>query len=183
MTGGTNRMSNSGVEKLKAAIRDVPDFPKQGIIFRDITPILSDPLLLNTAIEVLVEPYRNVKVDKIIGIESRGFIFAPPIAMRLGAGFVPIRKMGKLPAETIHHSYDLEYGSATMEMHKDAVSPGERVILIDDLIATGGSAAAAIEMIRKLGGEVIGASFLVELHFLNGRAKLPDIPVHTHIVY
>lgn len=175
-------MTDNGIETLKAAVRDIPDFPKRGILFRDITPILSDNLLLSLAIGVMKKPYEGMKIDKIAGIESRGFIFAPALALELGAGFVPVRKEGKLPAKTINHSYDLEYGSATVEMHVDSISPGERVVLVDDLIATGGSASAAIEMIERLGGEVVGASFLIELHFLRGRERLKP-PVHTHLVY
>ena len=175
-------MTQNGIERLKGAVRDIPDFPKRGILFRDITPILSDPALLGLSIDIMAGPYAGLKIDKIAGIESRGFIFAPSLALKLGAGFVPVRKEGKLPAKTINHSYKLEYGSATVEMHTDSISPGDRVVLIDDLIATGGSAAAAIEMIERLGGEVVGASFLIELHFLRGREKL-SVPVNTHIVY
>lgn len=176
-------MMDEIVEKLKAAVREIPDFPKKGIVFRDITPILQDIELLRLAVEVMAKPYEGAHVEKVIGIESRGFIFAPPIAMRLGAGFVPIRKQGKLPAKTINHSYNLEYGSATMEIHADSIKRGERVILVDDLIATGGSAAAAVEMVRSLGGEIVGVSFLIELSLLRGRLMLGDLPVHSHIVY
>ncbi len=169
--------------RLKHAIRDVPDFPRKGILFRDITPILSDPVLLELAIEVFLSPYSNEKIDKVVGIESRGFIFAPSIAMRLGAGFVPIRKKGKLPSSTIQTSYALEYGFETMEIHVDSIRRGERVIIVDDLIATGGSAAAAVKMVNELGGEIVGASFLIELKLLRGRNALDNISVYSHIVY
>ena len=173
----------NSIERLRGSVRDIPDFPKPGILFRDITPILLDPELLEISLAVYASSYKNAKIDKVIGIESRGFIFAPSIAIRLGAGFIPIRKIGKLPSKTIHTTYALEYGTATMEVHSDSIKPGERVIIVDDLIATGGSAAAAVNMIRELGGEIVGASFLIELQSLNGRLALGSIPVHTHIVY
>lgn len=159
-------------ENIKAVIRDVPDFPKEGIIFKDITPIMLDAVLSNSILDQLTEDYRNQGVDKIAGIESRGFLFGYPLAMRLGIPFVLIRKAGKLPYHKISHSYDLEYGSAVIEMHMDAVQAGDKVLIHDDLLATGGSAAAAAELIRKCGGEVAGFNFLVELEFLEGRNKL-----------
>lgn len=159
-------------ENIKAVIRDVPDFPKEGIIFKDITPIMLDAALSNSILDQLTEDYRNQGVDKIAGIESRGFLFGYPLAMRLGIPFVLIRKAGKLPYHKISHSYDLEYGSAVIEMHMDAVQTGDKVLIHDDLLATGGSAAAAAELIRKCGGEVAGFNFLVELEFLEGRNKL-----------
>ena len=159
-------------ENIKAVIRDVPDFPKAGIIFKDITPIMLDAELSNSILDKLTEEYKNQGIDKIAGIESRGFLFGYPLAMRLGIPFVLIRKAGKLPYHKISHSYDLEYGSAVIEMHMDAVQHGDKVLIHDDLLATGGSAAAAAELIRKCGGEVAGFNFLVELEFLEGRNKL-----------
>jgi len=159
-------------EKIKSAIRDVPDFPKEGIIFKDITPIMLDAVLSLEIVDYLAEMYKDQSIDKIAGIESRGFLFGYPLAMRLGIPFVLIRKAGKLPYHKISHSYDLEYGSAVIEMHVDAVKPGEKVLIHDDLLATGGSASAAAELIQKCGGEVVGFNFLVGLGFLNGEEKL-----------
>lgn len=157
---------------LKAAIRDVPDFPKPGIIFKDITPIMLDPILSVEVLDHLEMLYRGKEIDKIAGIESRGFLFGYPLAMRLGIPFIMIRKAGKLPYHKISHSYDLEYGSAVIEMHNDAVSGGDNVLIHDDLLATGGSAAAAAELITKCGGNVAGFNFLVSLSFLEGESKL-----------
>lgn len=159
-------------ESIKAVIRDVPDFPKPGIIFKDITPIMLDAGLSNAILDELAATFRDQGIDKIAGIESRGFLFGYPLAMRLGIPFVLIRKAGKLPYHKISHSYDLEYGSAVIEMHMDAVKEGDRVLIHDDLLATGGSASAAAELIKKCGGEVAGFNFLVELEFLDGRKKL-----------
>lgn len=159
-------------DKIKAAIRDVPDFPKPGIVFKDITPIMLDPHLSGEILDHLVSLYQDQQIDKIAGIESRGFLFGYPLAMRLGLPFVLIRKAGKLPYHKISHAYDLEYGSATIEMHVDAISPGDRVLIHDDLLATGGSAGAAAELINKSGGEVAGFNFLVGLKFLQGEEKL-----------
>lgn len=159
-------------EQLKAAIRDVPDFPKEGIVFKDITPIMLDPKLSEEVVEHLANMYRDKGITKIAGIESRGFLFGYPLAMRLGLPFILIRKAGKLPYHKISHSYDLEYGSATIEIHTDAVGKGDKVLIHDDLLATGGSAAAAAELIRKCGGEIEGFSFLVGLNFLEGDKKL-----------
>lgn len=159
-------------ESIKAVIRDVPDFPKEGIIFKDITPIMLDAALSNSILDQLTEEYKLQGIDKIAGIESRGFLFGYPLAMRLGIPFVLIRKAGKLPYHKISHSYDLEYGSAVIEMHMDAVQAGDKVLIHDDLLATGGSAAAAAELIQKCGGVVAGFNFLVELDFLEGRNKL-----------
>lgn len=166
---------------LESFIRDVPDFPKEGIVFKDITPLLADPGALTEAVRQLAHPYRDKAVDIVVGVESRGFIFGPAVAMELDAGFVPTRKPGKLPAETIDCSYELEYGTDTLEMHADAIKPGQKVVLIDDLIATGGTIAAVRELVERLGGEIIGASFLVELSFLNGRDKLPGIDIRSLI--
>jgi adenine phosphoribosyltransferase len=159
-------------EKLKLAIRDVPDFPKEGIVFKDITPIMQNPELSNEVLDALYEMYKDQKMDVVAGIESRGFLFGYPLAMRLGLPFVLIRKKGKLPYEKISYDYDLEYGSATIEMHTDAIGKNQRVLIHDDLLATGGSAEAAAKLIELCGGEVAGFNFLVGLGFLNGEQKL-----------
>lgn len=159
-------------EKLKLAIRDVADFPKEGIMFKDISTIMLDPDLSNEVLDVLVDFYKDAAIDAIAGLESRGFLFGFPLAMRLGVPFVLIRKQGKLPYKKISHAYDLEYGSAVIEMHTDAFQKGSRVLIHDDLLATGGSAAAAAELITKCGGEVAGFDFLVSLDFLEGDQKL-----------
>lgn len=171
------------MKELADAIRDVPDFPKKGILFKDITTLLKDGEMLRKAIDKLCEKYNGIKIDKVIGVEARGFIFAPAVAYKLGAGFVPVRKPGKLPAKTRSVTYDLEYGTDTLQMHEDAVSKGEKVLIIDDLLATGGTAAGVVKLIRELGGEVVGAGFLIELEFLHGRDKLKDITVNTIIKY
>lgn len=159
-------------EKLKNSIRDIPDFPKPGIIFKDITPIMMDPILSNAVLDHLVEIYQDAKIDVVAGIESRGFLMGYPLAMRLGVPFVLVRKKGKLPYEKISHDYDLEYGSATIEMHTDAVDKGQRVLIHDDLLATGGSAEAAALLVKKAGGQVVAFNFLVALNFLDGERKL-----------
>ena len=159
-------------DKIKNVIRDVPNFPKEGIIFKDITPIMMDAQLSNEILDHLVELYKNESIDVIAGIESRGFLFGYPLAMRLGIPFILIRKKGKLPYEKISHSYDLEYGSATIEMHTDAIQSGQRVLIHDDLLATGGSAEAAAILVEKSGGKVASFNFLVSLDFLNGAEKL-----------
>lgn len=156
----------------ESLIRDVKDFPKEGIIFKDITPVLSDPAAFSEVVQLMTEYAEKVGADAIAGIESRGFIFGAPIAVALSKPFIPIRKLGKLPAETIRVEYDLEYGSNTVEMHKDAILPGQRVLVVDDLLATGGTAAAAAELIERGGGEVAGFVFMVELAFLEGREAL-----------
>lgn len=158
--------------QIKEVIRDVPDFPKPGIIFKDITPIMMDPILSEKIIQHLVSLFKDQKIDKIAGIESRGFLLGYPLAIRLGLPFIMIRKEGKLPYEKVSYAYDLEYGSATIEMHTDAIKPGDRVLIHDDLLATGGSASAAAELIKLCGGEVAGFNFLVSLSFLNGEEKL-----------
>jgi adenine phosphoribosyltransferase len=158
--------------KINLAIRDVHDFPKEGIIFKDITPIMMDAGLSNEILEALAEQFRSENLQGIAGIESRGFLFGFPLAMALGIPFIMIRKKGKLPYEKISHAYDLEYGSAVIEMHSDALSPGDRILIHDDLLATGGSAAAAAELIQKCQGVVAGFNFMVELQFLEGREKL-----------
>ena len=159
-------------KKLKEAIRDIPNFPKEGIMFKDITPIMMDAKLSNEVVDHLHEVYGNEKIDIVAGIESRGFLFGYPLAMKLGVPFVLIRKKGKLPYDKISHDYDLEYGSATIEMHTDAVGKNQRVLLHDDLLATGGSAEAAAILIEKAGGQVVGFNFLVALDFLEGEKKL-----------
>lgn len=171
------------VERLKAAIRDVPDFPKPGILFKDITPVLNDPELFRMAIDLFVERYRNERLDKVAVIDARGFLFGAPLAYRLGAGVVPVRKKGKLPYRTIEESYSLEYGTATLAMHVDAIRPGERVLLLDDLLATGGTAQATARLIERLGGQVIEIAFLIELAFLKGREKLAQYKVFAPVVF
>ena len=162
------------MDALKRLIRDVPDFPKPGILFKDITTLLRDPKGLRTAVDCLVEPYRQAQLDHVVGIESRGFILGAVVADRLGVGFVPVRKPGKLPAATRSASYALEYGTDTLEMHRDALAPGQRVLIVDDLLATGGTARAAVNLVKECGAEVAGVAFLIELEALNGRAQLPD---------
>ena len=169
--------------KLKNLIRDVPDFPKQGIIFKDITTLLKDPNGLNNATEKLLNFLHNKEITKVVGIESRGFILGGIIAQNLGAGFVPIRKPRKLPAECISESYSLEYGTDRIEIHKDAIQKGDKVLLHDDLLATGGTMEAACKLVERLGGEVVQISFLIELNFLNGREKLKNYDVRSIIKY
>ena len=171
------------MDKFKQLIRGVPDFPKKGILFYDITTLLKNAQALKGVLDELSSHYRAQKIDLVVGIESRGFIFAPALACQLGAGFVPVRKPGKLPAETIKVSYDLEYGKDTLEIHKDAVQQGQRVLVVDDLLATGGTAAAVTHLIGQLGGEVAGLAFLVELDFLNGRKKLEGYDVFSLLRY
>lgn len=161
-------------ETLKSVIRDVPDFPKPGIIFKDITPIMLNPKVSEQVLDSLVELYKDQKIDVVAGIESRGFLFGFPLAIRLGVPFVLIRKKGKLPYDKISHDYELEYGTSTIEMHVDAIEPGKHVLIHDDLLATGGSAEAAAHLIKKCGGEIAGFNFLVGLDFLNGKSKLQD---------
>lgn len=170
-------------DALHAAVRDVPDFPKPGIVFKDITPILGDGDLFQTSIRLLAETAHGAHVDKVVGIDARGFIFAAPVADRLKAGFVPIRKKGKLPWKTREESYTLEYGEAVVEIHQDAVKPGEKILLVDDLLATGGTAAAAVRLLDQLQAEIVSVSFLIELAFLNGRAKLGDHKITSILTY
>ena len=171
------------MEHLKALIRDVPDFPMRGILFRDVTPLLADPGGLAQVVDALAARYRDMRIGAVAGIESRGFIFGAPLAVALGVGFVPIRKLGKLPADKISRSYALEYGTNSLEIHRDAVKPGDRVLLIDDLLATGGTARAAAELVEELGAEVVEAAFVIELAFLNGRAVLDGRAVHALMAY
>lgn len=169
--------------EIEKAIRNVPDFPKPGIQFKDITPVLADARLFNGAIAELCKPFKPGSVDAVVGIDARGFIFAAAAAAKLQAGFIPIRKKGKLPFTTLEQDYALEYGSATVAVHTDALKPGARVILIDDLLATGGTAAAAAALVKKLGAEILEFSFLIELGFLNGREKLQGVPIRSVVVY
>jgi len=168
---------------LRAKIRSIPDFPKPGILFRDITPLLQDAAALREAVRRMAEPYEGGSVDVVVGAESRGFIFGAAIAIALGAGFVPVRKKGKLPARTVSQTYDLEYGTDTIEMHADAIQPEMRVLMVDDLLATGGTMAACCEMVEKAAGRILGIEFLIELSFLAGRRKLEGYPVRSQIVY
>ncbi|HEV2103329.1 MAG TPA: adenine phosphoribosyltransferase [Candidatus Acidoferrum sp.] len=171
------------MDDLKKLIREIPDYPKPGILFYDITTLLKDKKGFNVMIDRLCEHYNGHHIDLVAGIEARGFIFAPALAYRLKAGFVPVRKPKKLPSKTAKISYALEYGTDTLEMHEDAVQKGQKVLLCDDLLATGGTAAAAVELIRSLGGTVDGAAFAVELNFLNGRKKLPGLDVFSLMQY
>ena len=171
------------MDDLKTLIREVPDFPKPGILFYDITTLLKDPQGFRGIIDGLKSHYSKAQVDVVLGIEARGFIFAPALAYALGAGFVPVRKPGKLPAETVHVTYDLEYGTDTLEMHKDAIGNGARVLIVDDLLATGGTASAAARMVQEAGGVVAGLGFVVELTFLNGRQRLAGHDVFSLLQY
>ena len=170
-------------EDLRAKIREIPDFPKPGILFYDITTLLKDPESYRAAIDLMLAPYRDDKIDLVVGMESRGFIFSAPMAYLLGAGLVPVRKLGKLPAETITVEYALEYGSNTLEIHRDAIEPGQKVLIIDDLLATGGTVHGTIELVERLQGEVVGLGFLVELDFLKGRDRLQGHRVESVIRY
>jgi adenine phosphoribosyltransferase len=168
---------------LKQHIRSVPDFPKPGIVFYDITTLLRDPAGLKATIDRLSSPYTGKGIDVVIGIESRGFILGAPVAERIGAGFIPIRKPGKLPATVLKESYDLEYGQDALEIHADAIEKGQRVLIVDDVLATGGTAAAAVALVKKLGGDLHGLAFLVELLFLDGRAKLEGEAIYSALQY
>jgi adenine phosphoribosyltransferase len=170
-------------DDLRAKIREVPDFPKPGILFYDITTLLRDGDAFREVIDRMADAVKGEKIDVVVGMESRGFIFAAPLADRLGAGFVPVRKLGKLPAETLEVEYDLEYGTATIEIHRDAISKGQRVLVVDDLLATGGTVIGTIELVRRLGGEIAGLSFMVELTALGGRDKLGEYAIHTLLAY
>ena len=167
--------------ELARYIRDVPDFPKEGIIFKDITPLLADAAALDEAVRRLAQPYEGKGVEVVTGIESRGFIFGGAVARQLGAGFVPLRKPGKLPHKTVKKEYALEYGTDAVEIHADAIPAGAKVLMVDDLLATGGTMAAACDLVKRLGGQIVGTAFVVELCFLNGRDKLTGCDVHTLI--
>src|SRR5205823_11396762 len=169
---------------LKDHIRDIPDFPKPGVVFKDITPLLADVDAFRFAVDAVADHFAGGReVHKVLGVEARGFIIAAPVAYRFGAGFVPVRKPGKLPWELEREEYELEYGTDLLEIHRDAIAPGERVLIVDDVIATGGTAAATARLVEKLGGEVAGFSFLLELAFLDGRAKIDDYRLHTVMTY
>jgi len=169
--------------QLQAHIRAIPDFPQPGILFRDITPLLGDAATLRLTIDLLAAPYRDAQIDYIVGIESRGFLFGMPLAYQLGVGFVPVRKMGKLPHQTIRAEYTLEYGTNVVEVHADAVQPGQRVVVVDDLLATGGTAAATVALMERLGAQVVGTAFVIELSGLKGRKKLANYPIHVLLSY
>lgn len=181
MSESTSSFAVAG--ELRKLIRDVPDFPKPGIVFKDVTPLLADPAGLSMAVEMLTQPYRAAHVDLVIGAESRGFIFGTAVARNLSAGFVPIRKPGKLPRRTCSAEYALEYGTDALEIHEDAIPRGARVLMIDDLLATGGTMAACCRLVESLKGQIVGIAFLIELGFLNGRSKLGSYPVHCVIRY
>src|SRR6186997_47301 len=176
-------MLSESIDQLRAAVRDIPDFPKKGIIFKDITPVLGNGKLFRIAIDVFLEECRGKQVDKIVGIDARGFLFGSAVAYELGVGFVPLRKKGRLPYKTESAKYSLEYGEAEMELHIDAIEHGEKVVLIDDLLATGGTSASAATLIKKVGGDLIEAIFLIELEFLHGREKLAPTPVTSFLKY
>jgi adenine phosphoribosyltransferase len=170
-------------ETLRGKIREIPDFPKPGILFYDITTLLKDPAAYHEAIDLMVEPYKDDQIDLVVGMESRGFIFSSPMAYELGTGLVPVRKLGKLPAETLTVEYALEYGSNTLEIHRDAIQPGQRVLIVDDLLATGGTVGGTIELVERLHGQVVGLAFLVELEFLGGRSRLDGRKVTSVVRY
>lgn len=177
-------MNSSALDLLRRAIRDVPDFPQPGIVFKDITPVLGDAKLLSEAIDGMAEVVAGKHVDKVVGIDARGFIFGSMLAQKLGIGFVPARKKGKLPWKTRGLDYALEYGTASLEIHEDAITPGEQVLLADDLLATGGTAGAALELMKQSGASIIGSVFFIELGFLNGREKVASYgPVHSLLTY
>jgi adenine phosphoribosyltransferase len=176
-------MNHPSPTDIERAIRNIPDFPKPGIQFKDITPLLADARLFAGCIDLLIDGLKPGLVDAVVGIDARGFIFAAAAAVKLEAGFVPVRKKGKLPYHTHEQEYDLEYGTSTVAVHVDALKPGSRVLLIDDLLATGGTAAAAAALVKKLGGQILEIAFLIELKFLNGRQKLKDYPVRSLVTY
>lgn len=171
------------ITKLRDLIRDVPDFPKPGIVYKDITPLLADAAGLSLAVEYLTQPFRHLQVDLVAGAESRGFIFGTAVARNLSAGFIPIRKPGRLPADTHTEQYALEYGTDAVEIHKDAIQAGDQVLMVDDLLATGGTMAACCRLVSSLGGEIVGVAVLIELVFLNGRRLLRDYPLHSILIY
>jgi adenine phosphoribosyltransferase len=171
------------ISRTRAAVRDVPDFPQPGIIFKDITPVLADCALFRDVIDYFAETHSSAEIDVVVGIEARGFIFGAPLALELGAAFVPFRKPGKLPYEKVRVDYSLEYGIDSLEAHRDAVAPGQRVLIVDDVLATGGTAAAATRLVQQMGGDVVGVCFLVELGFLNGRQRLAEVAVDSLLLY
>jgi adenine phosphoribosyltransferase len=171
------------IEQIRGLVRDVPDFPQPGIVFKDITPLLADEIAYSTVIDLIVVHFGRGSVDKVVGIEARGFILAAPVAYHFGAGFVPVRKKDKLPWHTEAAEYALEYGTATLEIHKDAVTPGERVLIVDDVLATGGTAKATADLVERVGGKVVGISCLIELAFLEGRKQIDGYDLFTLITY
>jgi adenine phosphoribosyltransferase len=171
------------IERLKSLIRDVPDFPQQGVVFKDITPLLADEMAFSSVIDIIVVHFGRGNVDKVVGIEARGFILASPVAYHFGAGFIPVRKAGKLPWETESEEYELEYGTETLQIHRDAFLPGERVLIVDDVLATGGTARATAKLVERLGAKVVGIACLIELSFLKGRQKLEGYDFYSLISY
>ncbi len=169
--------------KLEDKIRDVPDFPIKGVLFKDITTLLKDPDAYRAAIDSMTDRFRGKQIDIVVGMESRGFVFAAPLAYLLNAGLVPVRKLGKLPAETVRAEYSLEYGTNTLEMHKDAIQPGQKVLIVDDLLATGGTTMATVKLVEMMGGQVVGIAFLIELTFLHGRERLKGHEIYAEIKY
>jgi adenine phosphoribosyltransferase len=176
-------VNNGTIDQLKALVRDVPDFPQPGIVFKDITPLLADENAFSSVIDLIVVHYGRGNIDKVVGIEARGFILSSPIAYHFGAGFVPVRKEGKLPFDTERQEYALEYGTAVLEVHRDAIGPGERVLVVDDVLATGGTAKATAELVERLGGKVMGIAVLIELTFLHGRERLANYDPFSLITY
>ena len=176
-------MQNHTIERAKELIRDVPDFPQKGIVFKDITPLLADENAFSSVIDLIVVHYGRGNIDKVVGIEARGFILASPVAYHFGAGFVPVRKEGKLPWDAEREEYALEYGTAVLEVHRDSIRPGERVLIVDDVLATGGTARATAELVERLGGKVMGIACLIELTFLNGRDALSNYDFFSLIAY
>lgn len=174
---------NDPIARLKRSIRDIPDFPQPGVLFRDITPLLADPQALALAIELMANPFRGKGIDIVIGAESRGFIFGTAVACAISAGFQLVRKPGKLPFDKVSMDYALEYGKGTLEMHRDAIKPGQKVVICDDVLATGGTMRACVDLVRQLGGDIVGAAVLIELEFLGGRKKLSDVPIHSVLTY
>ena len=176
-------MDSDQIDKLRRGVRDVPNFPKKGIVFKDITPILKDGPLFHASVDLFLDQCRERKIDKVVGIDARGFLFGSAVAYELGIGFVPLRKKGRLPYKTESAKYSLEYGEAEMELHIDAITHGEQIVLIDDLLATGGTSASAATLIEKVGGELVAAMFLIELEFLHGREKLAPTPIISFLKY
>jgi adenine phosphoribosyltransferase len=176
-------MDTAGMERLRSLIRDVPDFPQPGIVFKDITPLLADEAAFSTVIDVIVVHFGRGNIDKVVGIEARGFIIASPVAYHFSAGFVPVRKEGKLPWHSESETYELEYGTETLEIHKDAFGPGERVLIVDDVLATGGTAQATAKLVERLGAKVVGIACIIELSFLGGREKLKDYDFLSLLTY
>ena len=173
----------SSIQRIRGLIRDIPDFPQEGIVFKDITPLLADEAGFSSVIDMIVVHYGRGNIDKVVGIEARGFILASPVAYHFGAGFIPVRKSGKLPWETESEGYELEYGTETLEIHRDALRPGERVLIVDDVLATGGTAQATAQLVERLGGKVIGIACVIELAFLKGRERIPNYDFYSLVTY